>query len=101
MDLTRQDVDQLIKQFQSSPDSDTYNSIHSWYESSVNSFPDQEYLVCVYLFLLGANIKHRYSALSYEQHMAQIKEIKQIIDSGDRLSKLQRKAYLDYGSKSA
>ena len=62
--------------------------------------PDTDYLTCIYLFLLGANIKHRFQAFSYDQHMSYVKEIRELIDGADPLSRTQHKMYLDYGTKS-
>ena len=99
LDLTRQDIDQLIRKFRSNPNADDYNSISTWYESNIQYYPDQEYMVCIYLFLVGANIKHRYRELGYKEQMSLVKEIRDIIDRADTLNKAQRKVYLDFGTK--
>lgn len=100
LELTRQDVDQMIRTFRSSPSSDNYFNINTWYENNINYHTDQEYMICVYLFLVGANIRHRYTKIPYDQHMRYVKEIRETIESADALSKSQRKVYLDYGTKS-
>ncbi len=100
MELTRQDLDQLVRNFREDPSSDGYHNIKTWYEFNANYSPDQEYVVCIYLFLLGANIRHRYHPLTRDEQLAQIKEIRDMIEQADPLVKGQRKTYLDYGSKS-
>ncbi len=99
LDLSRQDIDQLIRKFRANPNNDDYNSINSWYENNVQYFSDREYLTCIYLFLIGANIKHRYKHISYDQHMSYVKEIRELVDQ-DTLLKPTRKTYLDFGTKS-
>jgi len=99
MELTRQDIDGLIRQFRMQPSEHIYTTIKTWYETNISTFMDQEYIICVYLFLLGANIKKRYEEISYEQHRGYIKEIRDIIEKADPLVKSQRKTYLDYGTK--
>ena len=100
MDLTRQDIDQLIRNFRAHPNSNDYSNIHTWYENNVQYYSDQEYMICVYLFLLGANIRHRYQEFNYDQHLEYVKEIRQIIEGADPLSGSQRKVYLDFGTRS-
>nr|QBK87511.1 MAG: hypothetical protein LCMAC201_04210 [Marseillevirus LCMAC201] len=100
LDLTRQDLDQLIRNFRVQPNRDVYFNIQTWYENNIQDYFDQEYIICVYLFLLGANIKHRYREFTYEQHLDFVKEIRQLIEEADALNKMQRKAYLDFGTKS-
>ncbi len=100
LDLTRQDIDQLIRNFRAHSNSNDYFNIQTWYENNIQHYPDQEYIICVYLFLLGANIRHRYQDFTYEQHLDFIREIRQTIDGADVLSKAQRKVYLDFGTKS-
>lgn len=97
--LTRQDIDDIILKFYENPDSDNYNMINNWYENNVHTYSDKEYMICVYLFLIGANIKHRYQTISYEEHMELIKEIRQFVEGFEPL-KQTRKVYLDYGSRS-
>jgi hypothetical protein len=100
LDLTRQDIDQLIRKFRANPNTDDYFNINGWYENNIQYYSDQEYMVCVYLFLIGSNIKHRYQEIGYDQHMGYVKEIREIIDGADPLNKSQRIAYLDFGIKS-
>ena len=100
LELTRQDIDQLIRDFRVNPSSDGYLNINTWYENNVNYYSDKEYMICVYLFLLGANIRHRYQEFNYDQHLAFIKEIREIVEGADPLTKTQRKTYLDFGTKS-
>lgn len=99
MNLTRQDIDSLVRQFKTSPSEDIYTTIKQWYENNVRYYGDNEYMVCIYLFLLGANIKHRYTNFTYDEHREYIKEIRDTIEQADPLVKSQRKAYLDYGTK--
>ncbi len=51
LDLTRQDIDQLIRNFRVHPNSNDYFNIQTWYENNIQHYPDQEYIICVYLFL--------------------------------------------------
>ena len=99
LELTRSDIDQLVQNFRSNPNIDTFHHVQSWYENNINYFNDEEYLVCIYLFLVGANIRYRYNKISYEQHMAYVKEIREIINNASPLAQTQRKIYLDYGIK--
>jgi hypothetical protein len=98
--MDRHDVDHMIRSFNAKPDENTYLNINNWYESNVGNNQDAEYLVCVYLFLVGANIKHRYHPMDRMQHRGYIKEVRDLIELADRYVRPQRKAYLDYGLKS-
>ena len=99
MELTNGDIDQLIRSFRIKPTMDTFMTVKNWYEDNLNYYPDQEYMVCVYVFLLGANIKNRFENFSYDQHRDFIKEIRDTIELADPLVRPRRKAYLDYGTK--
>lgn len=99
MNLERQDVDNIIKNFRVQPSKDNYLAIKNWYENNIYEYPDSEYLICVYLFLLGVNIKKRYEEITYEQHRAWIKEIRELVEEADYFNKTQRKMYLDMGTK--
>ena len=100
MDLTRNDVDQLVRTFRTNPTADSYFDITKWYENNMQYYKDQEYMICIYLFLLGANIRHRYQQFSYEKHNEWIREIRDIIEKADPLVRGQRYIYLEYGTKS-
>jgi len=99
MKLSRQDVDQLIKNFKTSPNEDVYNQIKIWYQQN-QDYQDVDYLTCIYLFLTGANIKHRYTPLKHSEHVDQIRIIRELVDSSDSIQRMQRKTYLEYGTKS-
>lgn len=100
MDFDKSYIDNMIRKFRSHPTNDDYFTIYQWYENNLH-IQDSEYIIRIYLFLLGANIKHKFTRFSYEQHMEWIKEIRTMIEeSSDPVEKLQRKAYFDYGSKS-
>ena len=99
MELTRQDIDQLVRNFRARPSEDGYTSIKNWYESNVSFNNDQEYMICIYLFLLGANITNRFEDYTYDQHNEFIKDIRNTIETADPLVRSQRKTYLDYGTK--
>jgi len=100
MNLTKEEVDEIIKRHYRTPNRDDYILVSNWYEEYKNFFFDQNYIICVYLFLLGANIKNSYIPFTRQQNKDWITEIKQIIDNADSLQRLQRKTYLDYGTKS-
>jgi len=95
----QKDIDELIKSFPNSPSKQNYDIINDWYQTSQNH-QDVEYLTCVYLFLLGANIKHRFIPFDYDKHVDFIREIREIMDVSDNFTKQMRKLYLEYGSKS-
>ena len=96
--MNNEDIDQLIINYNKSPSSDNYFAIYSWYKNNKNII-DKEYGICVYLFLLGANIKKRYTTVSYEDHINYIKEIRKLIEDSPVMYKNKRKIYLDYGLK--
>ena len=100
MNLDQKDIDQIIRIFNEKPTIENYNTVSNWYENNVQYNSHQEYMICIYLFLLGANIRHKYTTFTYDKHMAWIKEIRDLIESSDPLNKAQRKAYLDFGNKS-
>jgi|SRR3990172_12209018 len=99
MNLTRQDIDQLIRSFQTVPSETTFSDIADWHRQRFSG-QDNEYRICVYLFLVGANIKQHYKPFTYEQHTGWIKEIKELTEVDDNLVAFQRKIYLNYGLKS-
>lgn len=91
------DIDQIIKTFKDVPTRDNYFTVKQWYQQQ-NS--DDEYLICVYLFLQGANIKNNFEPLTKEEHRTLIVQLRDFIETAEPLYKARRKAYLDYGSKS-
>lgn len=98
-DLSRQDIDQIIQRYNQHPTADDYFVINQWYGDNNQTFSDQEYIMCVYLFLVGANIKSRYMPISYQDQRRYIKEIREIIEGSSSLNRAQRLVYLNYGSK--
>jgi len=96
--FSSKDIDELIKNFSNNPTKHNYDIVNNWYQSSQNE--DINYLTCVYLFLLGANIKHRFIPFDYNKHVDFIREIREIVDVSDNYTKQMRKIYLEYGSKS-
>jgi hypothetical protein len=98
--LNRYSIDELIKKFNQNPNQEDYFIISRWYEDNKNYYQDGEYIICIYLFLLGANIKNRYINFNYEQHKEYIEEIRKLIENTEPVYKMQRKIYLDYGTKS-
>lgn len=98
IDYSRQEIDQLIKRFNKSPNRDDYFLVNTWYSQNTQ-FPDNEYIICVYLFLLGANIKHNYIQLSRDDYLDAVKNIRIAIENSDTITSIQRKTYLDYGTK--
>jgi len=99
MQLTRQDIDQLVRKFKIEPSEYIYNTVKNWYEENIHYYNDVEYMICIYIFLLGANIKQRYTTFTFDEHKNFIKEIRDLIENADSLVKGQRKTYLDYGTK--
>jgi hypothetical protein len=100
MNLSRVDIDQLIKNFNASPSKNDYTIIYDWYtRNSENSNVDSEYLLCVYLFLLGANIKQQYIPFSKDQHRLWVVEITKLIENAELMYQTQRKAYLNFGTR--
>lgn len=100
MNLTRQDIDSMIRNFRERPSADDYHMINNWYNNSVNNNPDREYMICLYLFLQGANLNHRYHPITIETHRELVKQIRDYVENADPLIRPQRKAYLDFGTKS-
>jgi hypothetical protein len=97
--LTAQDIEQLIQNFNRQPTRELYTEILNWYEEMLRTDYDQEYLTCVYLFLLGANIKQGYQEISKDQHMTQVREIRELVQDAPPLAKTKRKLFLDFGTK--
>jgi hypothetical protein len=100
MNLSNLDIDMLIKRYSSQPNKDDYFIINNWYNDNLNSgLVDQNYLICVYLFLLGANIRQQYIPYTREQNKDWITEIRNLIENADPLQSSQRNIYLNYGTK--
>lgn len=99
MKYTREDIDHFIRTFYKSPSEDIYHTVKDWYETNLEYYPDEEYITCVYLFLLGANQRHLYTKMTKEVYMACIKEIRDLIERTEPLKRPVRKMYLDYGLK--
>lgn len=99
MNYTREDIDQFIKSFHNSPCKDIYMTVKEWYENNVEYYPDEEYIICVYLFLLGANQRHLYTKMDKRTYMDCIKEIRDLIERTDSFKRPVRKVYLDCGLK--
>ena len=97
--LNKQDIDTVIKKFYNSPNVDDYNYVQDWYRNNTATYPDREYIMCVYLFLMAANIKQQYNKLTYDVHMKLIRDIRDLLDTGDKQVNVNRKIYFDYGSK--
>ena len=99
MDFNRKDIDALIKKFHSAPNKDDYLTINYWYTQNVNGYPDPEYMNCVYLFLLGANIKNAYIPFNKSEYLDWVQYIRKMIENTEPIYKVNRKVYLDYGTK--
>ena len=95
--IHKDDVEHMMTEFQKAPSKDVFVSIRTWYDNN-RSHTDQEYITCVYLFLIGANIRHHYIPMDKQTHNARIKEIRDLIDVSDRKKRMMRKIYLDYGT---
>lgn len=99
MNLDRQTIDHYILQYSKNPTKDNFFLIKNWYEQQNQNYSDQEYMLCVYIFLLAANIKKQWIPFDKEQHHSWVKFIRESIELSNPIYKSQRKAYLDYGSK--
>lgn len=110
--LTVNDIDGYIRTFSRHPDRSLYDTIGEWYTHHINvdpsssdpeldaqtTTPDRDYLVCVYVFLIAANIKHGYQA--YESKVDYQRDVSQIRDAitfADQSVQSRRKAYMDAG----
>jgi len=98
LNLSENDIDQLIRKYYSSPNPEDYFSISRWYDSNIIN-NNNDHLKCVYLFLAGANIKKRYTPITYQEHMKHIKDIRALVEEAEPMERHKRKIYLDYGSK--
>ena len=98
MEHSYQDIEQLIKKFNSTPNKDDYNTINIWYINTIKQ-SNNEFLICVYLFLIGANIHQKYIPFTYEQHRQWIEQIRSLILNADSNLRPVRKTYLDFGLK--
>lgn len=99
MEFNRKDIDRLIKKFNQAPSKDDYITINFWYSQNVSGHPDPEYMLCVYLFLLGANIKYSYIPFTKSEYLDWVQFIRRSIESAETIHKVNRKVYLDYGTK--
>lgn len=99
MEFNRQDVDEIIKRFNRAPSKDDYMIINNWYIQNTNVYPDSEYMLCVYLFLLGANIKNGYIPFNKSEYLDWVNFIRYNIENAETIYKVNRKVYLDYGTK--
>lgn len=99
MEFNRQDIDEIIKRFNRGPNKDDYMLINSWYMQNINSYPDPEYMLCVYLFLLGANIKNAYIPFTKSDYLDWVNFIRSSIENAETIYKVNRKVYLDFGTK--
>ena len=100
MNYIIQNIDETIKSFQTKPSKDSFNYVNDWYNKNKNKQVDKNYLICVYLFLLGSIIRHKYVDITYEQQKEWIKEIREYTINEDFAIRTQRIAYLNYGLKS-
>jgi len=99
MDLSQSELDDLVKDFRKTPDVDTYQTIYNWYLEHKDTYHDNEYLMCIYVWLLGANLKNAFSEFDKQQHNAWIKEIRDLIERANPMYRSRRKTYLDYATK--
>lgn len=99
MEFNRHDIDEIIKQFYRSPNRDDYMLVNTWYTQNINTYPDSEYMLCVYLFLLGANIKNSFIPFTKSDYLDWVTFIRDSIEKSEPIHKVSRKVYLDYGTK--
>lgn len=98
------EIDNLIINFKNNNNKNTYDIIKEWYNNNKDN--NNEYLnkklSCIYIFLLGANIKNRFYSFTYEEHLKYIKIIREHIEDStlNNLERLTIKTYLEYGTKS-
>lgn len=99
MAYTKRDIDEMIIAFSRRPSQEVWTFVNKWYADNQGTFEDQEYIMCVYLFIIGANIHHKYVTFSRDQHMQYVKELKDMILDATPHQRPTRKLYLDYGTK--
>lgn len=95
MSFGREDIDSIIRHFYSSPNQQDYLQIKSWYDLRSQS-ESSDFITYVYMFLLGANMKHRYEDYDKEQHNDYIIKVRDLTQ-GSNPESLIRKAYFNFG----
>lgn len=67
-----------ILQFKKNPSEQVYSYVKNIYSNKFDLFSNTE-LRCLELFLIGANIKHRYEEFTKEQHLQWIRYVNDLI----------------------
>jgi len=67
-----------ILQFKNKPTEEVYSYVKNVYSNKFDTFSKNE-LRCLELFLIGANIKHRYEDFTKEQHLQWIRYVNDLI----------------------
>jgi hypothetical protein len=104
---TIKDIDDIVTTFNANPTSMSYFIVFDWYTDTVSDLNntdnldhyDLEHLTCVYIFLLAANIKHKYQPLTLEEHQQTAKQLRDFIERATPFQRPRRKTYMDCGIK--
>lgn len=86
-----------IKEFKQSPTEERFRYIETFFIQ--HRHENTNNMTYIELFLIGANIRHRYNPLTMEQHKQWIKYVNDQVSYGG-MDKQQRIFYLNCGLKS-
>jgi hypothetical protein len=101
--LSIREIDQMIYEFKSKPSRDTYETVMEWYvqqtmdTADINS-QDPEHVMCVYIFLLAANLRHLYTPIGKDEFSDYIVQIRDLVQGAEPIYRGRRKMYLDCGT---
>ena len=97
MSFARDDVEAIIRNFYIKPNQQDYQNVKNWYSIRSQTNDTTNFVTYVYMFLLGANMKHRFENYSEDVHRTYITKVRDLT-SGGYPESLIRKAYFDFGT---
>jgi hypothetical protein len=96
MSFARDDVEAIIRNFYTTPNQQDYQNVKNWYAIRSQSADPTNFVTYVYMFLLGANMKHRYESYEEKEHGGYITKVRDLTSGVDPEARI-RKGYFDFG----
>lgn len=97
MSFSRDDIESIVRNFYINPNQQDYQHVKEWYNINLSRNNEHTpFLTCIYLFLVGANMKNRYDDYDEDMHRAYITKVRDLTQQQDPES-LIRKGYFDFG----
>lgn len=77
MNYSKDEIGEMIKNFKHAPSKNIFNIVNVWYGQYHG---DDEFKICVLIFLLAGNITHHYYPITSDEQMSIITKITSLLN---------------------